>query len=197
MWQARWPMSENLRNFTKAIFGVDAVVTRVPDDAWDNPSPCEGWTARDVLGHHVGVLAGIAHMAAGQDMIAPTTPEDLSDPQGLWAEARDSVLETLDQPGSLQHHGKYWFGPMTIDQLLGITVWDPLAHAWDIGKSTGVDAVLAEDVVAASAATIGAMRDGLAKRQLVGAEVSVAEGASAVDRFLGLIGRDPDWLPGA
>jgi Mycothiol maleylpyruvate isomerase N-terminal domain len=28
-------------------------VEAVPDGAWDNPAPCEGWVARDVVGHLV------------------------------------------------------------------------------------------------------------------------------------------------
>jgi len=29
-------------------------VAAVPADRWDDPSPCEGWSARDVLGHVIG-----------------------------------------------------------------------------------------------------------------------------------------------
>ena len=29
--------------------GMTRVVEAVPDDAWDNPAPCEGWVARDVV----------------------------------------------------------------------------------------------------------------------------------------------------
>ena len=68
-------MSENLRNFTKAIYGMDAVVQRVPVDAWDNGSPCEGWTARDVVGHQAGVLNGVAQIARTGEMAMPVPPD--------------------------------------------------------------------------------------------------------------------------
>ena len=49
-------MSTNSRNYTKALYGFDAVVQRVPADRWDAPSPCEGWCARDVVAHASGVV---------------------------------------------------------------------------------------------------------------------------------------------
>lgn len=184
-------MSENLRNFTKAIYGMDAVVQRIPADAWDNDSPCDGWTARDVVGHQAGVLGGVAHMAAGNEMILPAAPDDLSDPVTVWADARDGVLAALDQPGALHHEGKYWFGPMSIDDLVGVVAWDPLTHSWDLQQATGVQAVLDDELAQLSYDRISSMRPSLAKMRLIGDEVAVAADAGIVDRFLGLIGRDP------
>ncbi len=185
-------MSENLRNFTKAVYGMDAVVARIPDQAWDQPSPCEGWTARDVVGHQVGVFNGVAHMAAGNDMTLPQAPEDLSDPKAVWAEGRDNVLAALDNKGALQYEGKYWFGPMTIDQLIGVVQWDPLTHAWDLAQATGVEAILDEGLAQLSFDRISAMRESLAKMRLVGEAVPVDDDASITDRYLGLVGRNPN-----
>ncbi len=185
-------MSENLRDFTKAVYGMDAVVARIPDGAWDNPSPCEGWTARDVLGHQVGVLDGVAHMAAGNEMILPQTPDDLSDPRALWAECRDRVLAVLDTREALHHHGGYWFGEMSIDELIGIVMWDPLTHAWDLSQATGVAAVLDPGLARKSHDRISAMRPALVKMRLVGDEVAVPGDADIVSRYLGLVGRDPN-----
>ena len=186
------PMSENLRNFTKAVYGMDAVVARVPASAWDQPSPCEGWTARDVVGHQVGVFNGVAHMAAGNDMILPSPPDDVSDPVAVWVEGRDHVLAALDQQGALQHEGPYWFGPMSIDELIGVVQWDPLTHAWDVAQATGVEAVLDEGLAQLSYDRISAVRPSLAKMRLIGDEVPVPDDANIIDRFLGLIGRNPN-----
>ena len=50
-------MSENLRWYTKAIYGMDHVVRLAGSDpaVWDRPSPCTEWVARDVLGHVIAV----------------------------------------------------------------------------------------------------------------------------------------------
>ena len=184
-------MSQRLRDFTKAVYGMDAVVRRVPNDAWDNPSPCEGWSARDVVAHQVGVLDGVAHMAAGNEMILPAMPEDRSDPVALWAESCDRVLAALDSEGALHHEGAYWFGPMSIDELIGVVQWDPLTHAWDVAQAAGIEAALDENLARSSFERISALRPSLAKMRLVGDEVPVADDADIVSRFLGLVGRDP------
>jgi uncharacterized protein (TIGR03083 family) len=50
-------VSENLRNYTKALFGFDHVARTVTPDGWDAASPCEGWTARHVAGHVISVTS--------------------------------------------------------------------------------------------------------------------------------------------
>jgi hypothetical protein len=40
-------MHQNLQTFTKAVHTLRNVALRVPPDAWDNASCCEGWSARD------------------------------------------------------------------------------------------------------------------------------------------------------
>lgn len=185
-------MSENLRNFTKAVYGMDAVVQRVPADAWDNDSPCEGWTARDVVGHQAGVLNGVAHIARNNEVVLPAPPDDVSDPVAVWNAARDGVLEALDVKGALRQEGPYWFGPMSVDDLIGIVQWDPLTHAWDLSRATGVEAVIDEGLAQISYDRISAMREPLAKMHLVGEAVPVPDDADIVSRYLGLVGRNPN-----
>ena len=185
-------MSENLRNFTKALYGMDAVVRRVDADRWDDPSPCPGWSARDVVAHQVGVLRGLTETVRTGEMAVPAEPDERSDPVALWNEARDAVVESLDQPGRLQQSGRYWFGEMTIDELIAVVQWDPLTHAWDLAKATGQEAHLDEGLARRSHDTIAPMREALAKRNLVSeAPVPVSDDADIVSRYLGLVGRDP------
>ncbi len=185
-------MSENLRNFTKAVYGMDAVVKRVPSDRWDAPSPCEGWSARDVVAHQVGVLRGLAETVRSGEMALPAEPEDRSDPVGLWSEVRDDVLAALDRSGALQQHGRFWFGEMSVDELIGVVQWDPLTHAWDVATAVGIDAHIDPELAEHSHATIAPMRETLAKRKLVSPDaVEVPAEADVVSRYLGLVGRDP------
>jgi len=184
-------VSENLRNFTKAVYSMDAVVNRVPDGAWDQSSPCDGWSARDVVGHAAGVLLAVPEMAGGAAMVLPTTADDLTDPVGTWADARDTVLAALDAPGALDLTGEYWFGPMSIDELVGFVQWDPLTHGWDVAQATGVSVSLDEGLAQLSFDRISSIRQGLASMGLVGDEVSVDAGSSVTDRYLALVGREP------
>lgn len=185
-------MSQNLRNFTRAVYVFDAVVRRMPDDAWDNASPCDGWTAMDVLKHQCGVLDALAHIAATGEMAAPAAiEEEVSDPVARWGQTRDAVLEGLDTQGALQREDKWWFGPMTVDALIQVVMWDPLTHAWDLAQSAGIDAHLPPELAEVSHAVISGMHETAIKWGLVGDAVPVADDAGIVDRYLGLVGRDP------
>lgn len=184
-------MSEQLRNYTRALYGFDAVIQRVPDDRWDADSPCEGWSARDVVAHACGVMEAIATMARTGENALPSTPEAGDDPVGLWNRSRDDVLEALDRPGVLDQIGTYWFGESSIDDILAFAVWDPLGHSWDVARAVGLDPHASDDVAEASIAVISASADMIRSMGLMGDPVEVPADAPAMARFLGLTGRDP------
>src|SRR5438105_2165926 len=65
-------------------------IAAVPDDAWSNPSPCPGWTARDVVGHVVstqGMFLGFVNRELGE------IPSVEDDPLGAWR-AASAVIES-------------------------------------------------------------------------------------------------------
>ena len=185
-------MSQNLRIFTKALYGFDAVVQRVQPDQWGNDTPCDGWTAKDLVAHECGVIDALSEMAETGQVAMPATPDVGDDPIGRWDETRERVLDALDTQGALHTHGAFWWGEMTIDQLVAFVTWDPLAHSWDLAKATGQDSHAADDVAAAALGTIGPMAETLRKMQLMGDPVDVPGDADAMTRFLGLTGRDPN-----
>jgi len=184
-------MTQELRNYTKALYGFDAVIQRVPPDAWDADSPCDGWCARDVVAHAAGVMNAIETMALTGENALPATPDPGDDPVGLWDQSLDSLLEALDQPDTLRRRGNFWFGESSINDILAFSVWDPLGHAWDLGQATGVEVRGSDDVADASMTVIGANADMLRSMGLMGDPVTVSDDAPAYTRFLALIGRDP------
>jgi len=125
------------------------------------------------------------------ETVPPESVDAAPDPVALWNSTRNAALEALDQPGILEREGKFWFGPMTVDEWIRIVQWDPMTHAWDIGKATGVEAHIPDDLAANSHELIAPMRETLSKWGLVADEVQTADDAPASERFLGLTGRDP------
>ncbi len=184
-------MSTSLRNYTKALYGFDAVVQRVPEDRWDADSPCDGWSARDVVIHACGVMQAVEAMARTGENVSPTTPEPVDGVVELWNTSRDGLLEALDHPDVLKRVGNYWFGEGTIDDILAFAVWDQLGHSWDVAQAVGLEAHTSDDVAAASFAVISTNADMVRQMGLMGDPVEVPNDASVVDRFLGLIGRNP------
>jgi uncharacterized protein (TIGR03086 family) len=183
-------VSQNLRNYTKALYGFDAVVQRVTDDQWDSPSPCEGWTARDVLAHNIGMCNMIAGFAAGRGASAPDETSVL-EPQAEWATARDGVLAALDAQGVLQSKADTPWGNLAIDRFIGIVTVDPLTHTFDLARSVGQDIVLDEGLAAAGHAQIAKAGDAVRAGGRFAPEAEVADDASITDRFVAMTGRQP------
>ncbi len=189
----RFGMSENLRTYTKAIFGLDHVVRLVPADAWSNASPCSQWTARDVLGHVIGIQRWIETLALGtQATIDPwDNPGQVAgdDPAAAWASVRDAVLAALDAPGVLNRVIESFVGLESIDTAIGWNVVDTTVHTWDIARAAGVDEAIDPALVAHVAAQVEPRVDHLRESTFIGAPAECPPDADSTTRLLALLGR--------
>ena len=77
-------MSKNLRDYTKTLYALDAVVNRVAGDDWDKQSPNEEWSARETLGHVIWGMRRIAAAINNEPEPAEQAEADVagSDPVG-------------------------------------------------------------------------------------------------------------------
>ena len=182
-------MSQNSRNFVQAVHAFDAVVQRTDAAAWQNATPCEGWNATDLLEHQCAVLNGVAAVASSGQMAAPTPPADMSDPQAVWAETRDNVLSSLDQQGVLNQQGPFWFNAPTVDDMVGIVMWDAVTHAWDLAQAVGESHGLDDALVQACYDAVAPLSDMLVETGRTGPVIEVSADAPILDRYLGLVGR--------
>ena len=181
-------MSENLRQFTRGVYAFDAVVQRVPADAWGAGTPCPDWNATELVEHQCAVLNGVAAMAETGEM-APPTPSAAAEPVAMWNQCRDRLLAALDTKGALAQEGPFWFKAATIDDVCGAVLWDPVTHAWDLATAVGVDHGLADDLLEATLATVEPRMEMLAKSERTAPALDVADDASALERYLAAVGR--------
>jgi len=186
-------MSQNLRNYTHAVYTLDAVVQRVEPDQWDNQSPCAEWTAREVLGHVIWHATWLANMCEGGPVPAEQAEAEVpgADPLATWNAARTRVLANLDAEGVLQRIIPGPFGETTIDGGLTLPTGDIMTHAWDIGQACGVEAVLPDVLVEQTTQALSAAGDVIRAPGLFGPAVEPADGASLADRYPALAGRRP------
>ena len=188
-------MSENLRLWTKAIYGFDHVARMATPDQWDAPSPCEGWTARSVIGHVLAIQRYMESLIRGTEptmnpMVAPHLNAG-DDPYATWAAARDGLLEAVDQPGVLHRVVTNWSGPTSVDDMLGNNVADTTIHAWDLARALGVDDRLDPACVARAYDAAVERGDRLRAGGMFAAPVEVNDDADAQARLLALTGRQP------
>ena len=105
----------------------------VPDDAWDNPAPCEGWVARDVVRHMVDWMPGFFLGNAGVEV--PTIPSVDEDPVGAWEVVDGALQAALDDPEISAREFDMRAGRYRVDDAVAtFCVGDVLVHTWDLAR---------------------------------------------------------------
>jgi uncharacterized protein (TIGR03086 family) len=185
-------MSESLRNYIKGVYMLDAVAQRVPAEAWDNASCCEGWTAREAAGHAAWLIRNVGNLAAGTGP-TPEQPEAEvlgDDPATAMRQIVETTLAALDQPNTLRQVHQTPFGEMPLDRFLGVVWVDPMIHAWDVADATGVAHGIDEASAQAAIDQLSPQVDHLRAPGLFGDAQSPA-GEDAVANLMGMVGRSP------
>lgn len=157
---------------------------------WQRPSPVEGWTAIDVVKHLVEWLPGFLERAGVE-----LTPVDVEDnPEHAWRTRCDEVQDMLERR-SEETYESPMFGTLTIGEAVNrFYTNDVWMHSWDLAKALGHDFDMGEERCAAQLAAMEQIDDQMLRGSgQFGPRVEVPADASAQDRFLGFIGRDPSW----
>ncbi|MDT0300760.1 TIGR03086 family metal-binding protein [Streptomonospora wellingtoniae] len=164
-------------------------VEGVPEGRWASPTPCPGWTARDLLRHMIDNHTNMPSYV-GVAIELRTSVED--DPVAAWHEARSALQEVLDDPEQAAKEFDGYFGRIslarTVDDFLG---FDLVVHAWDLARATGQDETLPAAEVTRVFEGARRLGDTLRMEGVCGPEVSVPESASEQDRMLAYLGRRP------
>jgi uncharacterized protein (TIGR03086 family) len=159
-------------------------VAAVPADRWDAPSPCEGWTARDVVGH-VASTPNMFFGFIGED------PADLpEDPAQAFEVARAKMQAALDDPAKAGSEFDGFFGRTTFEAAVDRFVnFDLVVHGWDLARATGLDATIPEDEVARLEVAAQDFGDSARAPGVFGPEVDVPEDADRQTKLLAFLGR--------
>jgi uncharacterized protein (TIGR03086 family) len=176
------PIADRYRARAEAF---ERKVAAVRPDQWANQSPCEDWTARDVVRHVIELHAAMLRPLDRQLSPAPSVDDD---PLGAFTAARADVQAVLDDPGftgtePFEH----------IDQAVSV---DLVIHGWDLARATGQDATIdpgdAEQIWSMWSTAVEQLGDEILRTPGVfGPQVRVADDAPVQDRLLGLLGRTP------
>lgn len=182
-------MNDTAARFHRLSAAFERTLAAVPDDAWDLPSPCAGWTARDVVGHMVDVHG---MMLKPLDRTLVDVPPVASDPLGAFRAANAQVAAVVDDPSTAGTAYDGYFGPTTvgatIDQFLAL---DLVVHRWDLGRATGQQVEIDREDMERIRRDVENLGDTARQANVFGAPVDVGPDASEQDRFIAFLGRDP------
>jgi len=170
--------------FTERVHGV-------PPGAWDNPAPCEGWVARDVVRHLVEWFPAFLKAGAGVDL--PKGPPVDEDPVAAWTLHSQGVQALLDDPATAGRVlSDRHVGEVPLDQAVDrFYTADVFMHTWDLARATGQDERLDPKKCAELLEGMLPLDDLLRRSGQYGPRVDVPESADVQTRLLAFIGRTP------
>ena len=189
-------MSEIADRYRRRADAFEQRVARVAPDQWSNQSPCEDWTARDVVGHVVDMHSAMLHPLDRQPRRTPSVAED---PLAAFVNARADIEAVLDDPALAAIECSTPMGPATAaDHIDRVASEDLVVHGWDLARATGQDDTIDPGEVERMWPIAQAMDERMRIPNafgpgivVFGPEVSVPDNAPLQDRLLGLLGRDP------
>ena len=168
----------------------DAVATKiaaVPEDAWEHPSPCDEWTARDVVNHVIttqGMFLGLVGRQMGD------IPGVDDDPFAAWNAARSVVQCDLEDPERATTEFQGSTGASTFEAAVNrFLCMDLVVHGWDLARAAGLDDRIDPEDLARVSEQAGALGDMLRSPQAFGPEVQPPADADDQTKLLAFLGR--------
>jgi uncharacterized protein (TIGR03086 family) len=180
-------MSEAIARYELVAAGFDQRIRAIPADQWDAQSPCEGWTARDVVAHVVRNHRSMAAAATGEE--AQEFAAD-TDPARAWSDAYERMRTLSKDPDVLSKPVSGPGGPIPLEQALGSLVsMDTHIHTWDLARAVGGDERLDPDVVRFSWEMLQPMDAMLRRPGVFGPKLDPPAEADDQTRLLYFLGR--------
>ena len=155
---------------------------------WDAPTPVKEWRALDVVEHLRWLPGMLASMDVDLDIPHADSPIEQFKAQTV------RVQEVLDGPEGSNEVQSRMFGTMPLAQVIDqFYTFDLYAHGWDLAKATGQQSLVDADYAEGAFQGMSAMGSALHASGQFGTPQPVADDASAQERLIALIGRDPAW----
>ena len=162
-------------------------IDAVPEDTWGAQSPCEEWTALDVV-RHVSGTPGMFYGFIGKEQ--PEIPPVEDGPGTAFATMRADMQRLLDDPEVAGTEFDGFFGRSTfenaVDRFLN---FDLLVHGWDLARATGLDERMEPADVERLTEAAKQFGDSARAPGVFGPEVQAPAGADAQAKVLAFIGR--------
>lgn len=195
------PMPDPRPGFEPALTTAGGVLEKVGASNIRQPSPCPGYDAAGVASHLVALLKRITAVAQGLDPFSVPQEIDGLESDGFmaaWEEAVRSFGEVWANDAVLGQPLVLPFATLPGAVALAIYTSEILVHTWDLAMALGVVVTWDHQLVEAALAT---MQFGLPAEPRGGEMpfapvVDVAGDAQPIDRLVGWLGRQPDFVSG-
>lgn len=161
------------------------VVRAVTD--WGAPTPCEGWTAQDLLDH---VVTSERDFAARQGREVPLFDGSRSELSTQWVKHASALAALAGDETFINQHLSTATGEMTVGQaMLHFHGFDLIVHRWDLARSQGVETTFTDEEMDRIEAALDSFGDKAYQPGILAAPVAVPDDAPRQVRLLGRLGR--------
>jgi uncharacterized protein (TIGR03086 family) len=182
-------MSEVAQRYERIADAFTARVEAVPPGGWTKLSPCEGWTAHDVVKHVVDTTRLFLTRLNGGDPTPPDTDEDIV---ASWRIESAAVKAALGDPDKAGTKVDGLGGPQPFENVIGTVLCaDTLVHTWDLSRATGQYDTLDPAGLEAARQFLTPNDELLRRPGGFGAKVDPPADADEQTRFLCFTGRTP------
>jgi uncharacterized protein (TIGR03086 family) len=190
-------------NLEPATSALADLVTGIEDDQLPGLTPCSETTLGDLLDHVNGFAKVFA--AAGTKTKLPTGSQAAKpEMTNLGPDWRTRIPDLVKALGESWAPSSAWEGTTEAGgndipaEMAGVIALDEvIVHSWDIAVSSGQPYSCDLDLIQAAYRFVesAVAQNPNGSPGLFGPPVQVSEGASTLDRLIGLAGRDPSWRP--
>ena len=152
---------------------------------WSGASPCEEWTARDVLDHVVDTQRSFLEQRGAAVGGRPDgTPEQ------VWAGHVDAVRRVLaDHAFATEEYDGYFGRTSVADTLANFYGFDLVVHRWDLARGLGQDAAFTEQEMDALETAMAGFGDMLYSDGVCKPALDAPADAPRQERLLARMGR--------
>lgn len=152
---------------------------------WSGASPCDGWTASDVLDHVVDSQRSFLEQRAAEIGGRPT-----GTPPEVWRAHQAAIGPVIADDDFVTAEYDGHFGRTSVaDTLANFYGFDMLVHRWDLARALGRDVTYDDAELDRIETALDGFGDALYSEGVCRPAVDVPDGAPRQVRLLGRMGR--------
>ncbi len=172
------------------------LVATVAPDQWSAPTPCVGWTVRDLVNHVIGEERWAVPLLHGKTIadVGSSLDGDLlgDDPVGAVFEAAQAAQDAVPEPVQERRKVHLSYGEEDVDEYISQLVADHLVHGWDLAVAIGGQRRFDPELVSEVSRWF-ADREELYRTSGAIGPRPAGDHADPQDALIVAFGRDPGW----
>ncbi|MEV7186163.1 TIGR03086 family metal-binding protein [Kitasatospora sp. NPDC093102] len=178
--------------YAEALDAFGERVRLITPGQWDSPTPCGGWSVRDLVNHLTGEQLWVPELLMGATIgeVGGRFDGDVlgDDPATAWTDAAEAARKAWAVPGATELTVHLSYGDVSGHYYLDQLTTDLVIHSWDLAQGIGRRTRLPAGLVEFALGEFAGYGD-LSGSGLFDPPLPVPEDAGPQTRLLALTGR--------